>query len=69
MRVCINHPDRPGKWLCQKFDLAFCDDCCRCSHPEGYCKFRPQCGVRQICQEAGSAAEPAYDPRPPVPDT
>jgi len=39
MRVCINHPDRPGKWRCQKFDLAYCDDCCRCA---GCGPLRPQ---------------------------
>ncbi len=59
MRVCINHPDREGRWVCQKFDTAYCDECCRCSHAEGYCKFRLQCGVRNICaeEEGGSTGE------------
>jgi hypothetical protein len=59
VRMCVNHPDRPGKWLCQKFDLAYCDECCRCGQAEGYCKFRPQCGVRQICAEDQQQADQA----------
>jgi len=61
VRACVNHPDRPGKWLCQKFDVAYCDECCRCGHAEGYCKFRSQCGVRQICEESNAAQAPPPD--------
>jgi len=55
VRVCANHPRRPGKWLCQEFDIAYCDECCRCAHSEGYCKFRQQCAVRHICAEDDGA--------------
>ena len=48
---CINHPDREARWTCAKFSVAYCDDCCRCPYPEGYCTFRPQCPISQICLE------------------
>jgi len=50
-RYCINHPQREARWFCQKFQVAYCDECCRCTHPEGYCIFRPQCAIWQICLE------------------
>lgn len=50
-RRCLFHPHREGKWWCPKYQVAYCDECCGCSHPEAYCKFRPECPIWQICLE------------------
>jgi hypothetical protein len=51
VRRCINHADREAPWFCLKHMVAYCDDCCRCPHREGYCKFREQCAIWQVCLE------------------
>ncbi len=51
-RRCINHPEREAPWFCSKHSVAYCDECCRCPHPEGYCKFRSQCAIWQMCPKA-----------------
>lgn len=44
---CRNHPEREAAALCQKYGHGLCADCLdqdpRCSDPDIYCKFRPQC--------------------------
>jgi hypothetical protein len=50
-RRCVSHPDREARWTCAKFSVAYCDECCGCPYPEGYCTFRPQCPIWQICLE------------------
>ncbi len=49
--TCVNHPDRPARWHCMKFSMNFCDECAKCPHPEGYCRFRPQCLIFQMSGE------------------
>jgi len=49
--ACANHPNRQGGWKCAKFSTVYCDECCSCPHPDGYCPFRPQCPIWQICQK------------------
>ena len=65
-RRCRNHPQREAPWFCSKHSVAYCDECCRCPHPEGYCQFRPQCAIWQVCLEddAVSAASPSPAGRP-----
>ena len=59
---CINHPERDASWVCSKHSVAYCDECCRCPYPEGYCTFRPQCAIWQVC--LASTALAAAPPRP-----
>jgi hypothetical protein len=61
-RRCVNHPQREASWFCSKHSVAYCDECCRCPHPEGYCKFRAQCPIWQVCLESTAA-----DAAPPSP--
>ncbi len=48
---CIRHPDRPAFSICQKYHQGYCEECCRCTDPKGYCKYRMQCIGWQICQK------------------
>lgn len=50
-KFCANHPDRPSTYVCQKFDLGFCDECCKCPHESSVCNFRTQCLIRATCME------------------
>ncbi len=48
---CINHPDRLAFSICQKYNRGYCQKCCICTDPKGYCKYRTQCIGWQICQK------------------
>ena len=48
-RRCANHPRREAPWFCFKHSVAYCDECCRCPHPEGHCQFRSQCVIWHVC--------------------
>lgn len=56
-RRCANHPQREAAWFCLKHSVAYCDECCRCPHPEGYCKYRSQCAIWQVCLESDRVDE------------
>ena len=47
----VKHPDRPAFSICQKYNQGYCEECCRCTDPTGYCKYRMQCLGWQICQK------------------
>lgn len=49
---CLHHPDRRAISICQKFGQGYCEECCRCTDPRGYCKFRSQCIGWQVCGKA-----------------
>jgi hypothetical protein len=44
---CRNHPDRPGRFFCEKFERHLCEECARCPRPT-HCKFRTQCLIREL---------------------
>lgn len=48
---CLHHPERDAFALCQKYNEAYCAECCACRHPHGYCPYRTQCLNWQICQK------------------
>jgi hypothetical protein len=57
--LCRNHPSRPATFVCRKYGLGYCDECCACPHPETYCQYRTQCLIREVCREgAGAAMDP-----------
>ncbi|MGB3345853.1 MAG: hypothetical protein WBA71_01175 [Candidatus Humimicrobiia bacterium] len=37
---CKNHPGRKAIHICQKFNYGYCDDCCQCTMPDEFCRFR-----------------------------
>ncbi|MGD8562221.1 MAG: hypothetical protein PVG03_06795 [Desulfarculaceae bacterium] len=53
---CRNHPDREVRVTCQKMNIGYCQDCldnCEaCTDPCGYCKFRPQCIIWELCRRS-----------------
>jgi len=44
--ACRNHPDRQGRYVCEKLGQRFCKECARCPRPT-HCKFRTQCLIRE----------------------
>ncbi len=56
MPTCKNHPDRDAVVSCQKMDIWYCqeclDNCEACTDPCGYCKFRPQCIIWELCRRS-----------------
>lgn len=48
---CKNHPDREATWICQKFNYGYCDECCQCTMPDEFCRFRANhlCPINEIC--------------------
>ena len=40
---CINHPNRKAFSICQKYNHGYCRECCTCTDPKGYCKYRTRC--------------------------
>ncbi|PKN27501.1 MAG: hypothetical protein CVU64_15850 [Deltaproteobacteria bacterium HGW-Deltaproteobacteria-21] len=53
---CRNHPDRDACTQCQKMEIGYCKDCldkCEaCTDPCGYCKFRTQCLIWELCRKS-----------------
>lgn len=43
--ACARHPDRPGRYVCQKHNVRMCAECKACRDPKIYCKFRPSCPI------------------------
>ncbi len=54
---CIRHPKRPAFSICQKFSQGYCEECCTCTDPKGYCKFRTQCIGWNVCRSKGKRAK------------
>ncbi len=55
MDKCRHHPDRDACVLCQKMEVAYCqeclDNCKACTDPCLYCKFRPGCVIYELCRK------------------
>lgn len=55
MDKCRHHPDRDACVLCQKMEVAYCQECldaCRaCTDPCLYCKFRQSCVIWELCRK------------------
>ena len=55
MDKCRHHPDRDACVLCQKMEVAYCqeclDNCKACTDPCLYCKFRPSCVIWELCRK------------------
>jgi len=54
--TCKNHPDRETYVSCQKMEIGYCRDCldnCEaCTDPCGYCQFRTQCLIWELCRRS-----------------
>ncbi len=46
---CKNHPEREAVFICQKYSIGYCNECCTCPQPENYCKFRANCQIWVRC--------------------
>jgi len=53
---CITHPYRKAFSICQKYNLGYCRECCTCTDPKGYCKYRTRCIAWQICKREKNLA-------------
>ena len=55
MDKCRHHPDRDACVVCQKMEVAYCQECldaCRaCTDPCLYCKFRQSCVIWELCRK------------------
>ena len=55
MDKCRHHPDRDACVLCQKMEVAYCqeclDNCKACTDPCLYCKFRQSCVIWELCRK------------------
>lgn len=53
---CQFHADRDARVTCQKMEIGYCQECldhCEaCTDPCGYCKFRPQCIIWELCRKS-----------------
>jgi hypothetical protein len=53
--MCRYHPDREAKFLCNKMEYGYCEecleDCTACSDPELYCRHRTQCFIWESCRK------------------
>jgi hypothetical protein len=54
--TCRNHPQREAAVRCEKLQIGYCqaclDDCMACTDPCGYCKFRGQCVIWELCRRS-----------------
>ena len=59
--VCKNHPDREAAIHCMKMGISYCQDCldnCEaCTDPCGYCQWRPQCVIWELCRKSEARYE------------
>lgn len=55
MDTCRHHPDRNACVVCQKMEVAYCQECldaCKaCTDPCLYCKFRQSCVIWELCRK------------------
>ena len=53
---CQYHADRDAYVTCQKMLVGYCreclDHCEACTDPCGYCKFRTQCLIWELCKKS-----------------
>ena len=58
---CRNHQDREARVICQKMETGYCRECFEtietCTDPSGYCKFRTQCIIWELCRTRQKEAE------------
>ncbi len=58
---CANHPEREAIVQCQKMTVGYCQECLdacdACTSPGGYCKFRPQCIIWELCRKSARRYE------------
>ncbi|MGQ9631274.1 MAG: hypothetical protein ACUVXI_13340 [bacterium] len=47
---CENHRDREATFVCQKYSVGYCQECCACPNPQTYCKFRSGCIIWEMCE-------------------
>jgi hypothetical protein len=72
--TCRRHPEAPVVAQCLKHGHGVCAVCLesepRCSDPELYCKFRPQCLIhfreKELARENRAAGQSAPAPTPPT---
>jgi hypothetical protein len=57
---CLYHPDRVAAVTCDKMSVGYCreclDQCEACTDPCGYCKFRKQCIIWELCKKSAKRA-------------
>jgi len=53
---CRFHADREAYIKCQKMEIGYCRECLEnceaCTDPCGYCKFRFQCIIWELCKKS-----------------
>lgn len=58
---CRYHPDRDVAVRCSKMEIGYCQECldlCEaCTDPCGYCKFRTQCIIWELCKRSEKKAD------------
>lgn len=47
---CKNHPEKEVSFICQKYSIGYCGECCTCPQPDTYCKFRASCPIWVMCE-------------------
>jgi hypothetical protein len=57
---CRFHEDREAYIKCQKMEIGYCQECLEnceaCTDPCGYCKFRTQCVIWELCKKSEKKA-------------
>ncbi|MCF8107114.1 MAG: hypothetical protein K9K64_16680 [Desulfohalobiaceae bacterium] len=51
MPCCVKHPERETSYVCQKHEIALCEECLECRDPNIYCKYRSACPIWFIYKE------------------
>ena len=58
---CRYHPDREARVVCQKMNFGYCEqcleECMACTDPCGYCRFRTQCIIWEMCKRSARKRE------------
>lgn len=53
---CRFHPERDAFVKCDKMEIGYCQECldrCEaCTDPCGYCRFRSQCLIWELCRDS-----------------
>lgn len=58
---CRFHDDREVYVKCQKMEIGYCRECLEnceaCTDPCGYCQFRTQCIIWELCKKSEKKAQ------------
>ncbi len=58
---CLFHDDREAYAKCQKMEIGYCRECLEnceaCTDPCGYCQFRTQCIIWELCKKSEKKAQ------------